>query len=53
VCSPRTAPPENRHWTQTSHVIKHACNAFLAMKVSFINSVANVWELILEKFAKA
>ena len=29
---------------QSAEIIKHACNAFLAMKISFINAVANIAE---------
>ena len=30
--------------TQSAEIIKHASNAFLAMKISFINAVANLAE---------
>jgi UDPglucose 6-dehydrogenase len=32
--------------TQSAEIIKHACNAFLAMKISFINAVANLAEAV-------
>ncbi len=32
--------------TKSAELIKHASNAFLAMKISFINAVANVAELV-------
>ena len=32
--------------TQSAEIIKHASNAFLAMKISFINAVANLAEAV-------
>lgn len=32
--------------TKSAEVIKHASNAFLAMKVSFVNAIANLCELV-------
>lgn len=38
--------PMLRTSTQSAELIKHASNAFLAMKISFINSVANICEAV-------
>jgi UDPglucose 6-dehydrogenase len=38
--------PMLRTSTQSAELIKHASNAFLAMKISFINSVANICESV-------
>ena len=39
------APPPLLHTsTKSSEVIKHASNAFLALKISFINAVSNLCE---------
>jgi UDPglucose 6-dehydrogenase len=41
-----TTPPRLiRTTTKSAELIKHASNAFLAMKISFINAVANIAEL--------
>jgi UDPglucose 6-dehydrogenase len=41
--APRPAPMIVTH-TRSAEMIKHASNAFLAMKISFINAVANLCE---------
>ena len=43
-CSAETPPPLLNTSTKSAEIIKHASNAFLAMKISFINAVANLCE---------
>ena len=44
-CCSMSAPPELLHTsTKSAEIIKHASNAFLAVKISFINAVANLCE---------
>ncbi|MHB8302641.1 MAG: nucleotide sugar dehydrogenase [Acidobacteriaceae bacterium] len=45
-CGPDNAPPLLRTSPQSAELIKHASNAFLSMKVSFINAIANVCEAV-------
>jgi UDPglucose 6-dehydrogenase len=49
IIGPRTIsdpPPILLTSTKAAELIKHASNAFLAMKISFINAVANVCEAV-------
>jgi UDPglucose 6-dehydrogenase len=43
-CSVATPPPFLLTSTKSAEIIKHASNAFLAMKISFINAVSNLCE---------
>ncbi len=43
---PRIAPKIIRTSAASAELIKHASNAFLAMKISFINAVANICESV-------
>jgi UDPglucose 6-dehydrogenase len=45
-CNQTSPAPILRTSAQSSELIKHASNAFLAMKISFINSVANMCEAV-------
>ena len=42
----QTAPPLQLTTTKAAELIKHASNAFLAMKISFINVVSNICEAV-------
>jgi UDPglucose 6-dehydrogenase len=43
-CKKHTLPPFLITTTRSAEIIKHASNAFLALKISFINAVANLCE---------
>ncbi len=43
-CSKTALPPLLLTSTKSAEIIKHASNAFLALKISFINAVANLCE---------
>ncbi len=43
-CSAEALPPLLHTSTKSAEIIKHASNAFLAVKISFINAVANLCE---------
>ncbi|MEI9980490.1 MAG: UDP-glucose/GDP-mannose dehydrogenase family protein [Edaphobacter sp.] len=43
-CNAAAVPPLVMTSTKSAEIIKHASNAFLAMKISFINAVANLCE---------
>ena len=44
ACSAQAPPPLLDTSTKSAEIIKHASNAFLALKISFINAVANLCE---------
>ncbi|NYF80891.1 UDP-glucose dehydrogenase family protein [Granulicella arctica] len=44
VCNVATPPPLLNTSTKSAEIIKHASNAFLAVKISFINAVSNLCE---------
>ncbi len=44
VCSTAHPPPLLQTSTKSAEIIKHASNAFLALKISFINAVSNLCE---------
>lgn len=43
-CSAKALPPLLLTSTKSAEIIKHASNAFLALKISFINAVSNLCE---------
>jgi UDPglucose 6-dehydrogenase len=43
-CSAASPPPLLNTSTKSAEIIKHASNAFLALKISFINAVSNLCE---------
>ncbi|HEY0786828.1 MAG TPA: UDP-glucose/GDP-mannose dehydrogenase family protein [Acidobacteriaceae bacterium] len=45
-CSERNLPPLLHVSTKAAELIKHASNAFLAVKISFINVVGNICEAV-------
>ena len=45
-CGPHALPPLLNVSTKAAELIKHASNAFLAVKISFINVVANICEAV-------
>jgi UDPglucose 6-dehydrogenase len=44
ICTPTTPPVLLNTSTKSAEIIKHASNAFLAVKISFINAVSNLCE---------
>ncbi len=44
ICSSAVPPPLLNTSTKSAEIIKHASNAFLALKISFINAVSNLCE---------
>lgn len=44
-CSASAPPPLLNTSTKSAEIIKHASNAFLALKISFINAVSNLCEV--------
>jgi len=46
TCPSRNHPPFLATDTNSAELIKHASNSFLAMKISFINMVANLCEVV-------
>jgi UDPglucose 6-dehydrogenase len=44
ACSTKQPPPLLNTSTKSAEIIKHASNAFLALKISFINAVSNLCE---------
>jgi UDPglucose 6-dehydrogenase len=46
ICSSTVPPPLLNTSTKSAEIIKHASNAFLALKISFINAVSNLCEAV-------
>ena len=44
ICKAEEPPPLLKTSTKSAEIIKHASNAFLAVKISFINAVSNLCE---------